>query len=243
MTPEDWRLLFEEWESVPLEYREKIETLLRETPKEKLAELFKRETYALRLYEKVVGRWVPPPPPPIGLGPEEKARLEDAYKRVFIEAAADWRGTLPALRDELANLQEELKEVPREKAFEAARTRIEDLARRLLPPPRPPEVARPPIPALITLPEPGVTTYICPVDGAPFISADPDTMYYIKAALRWFPKEYFEYCPEDQRKLMGWPPLEGIIQEGFEAGILPPMWARWLMRVAEAIKTAKGMPV
>jgi len=186
----------------------------------------------------------PPPPPPMGLTEEEKTRLEDAFKRIFIEAGADWRGSLPALRDESHRLQEELHDTPRPRAFEVARTRIEDLARRLLPPPRPwPEIVLPPIPAIITLPEPGVTTYICPVDGTTFISADPDTMYYVRAAMRWFPKEYFEYCPEDQKKLMGWPPLEGIIQEGFEAGILPPMWARWLMRVAEAIKTAKGLPI
>jgi len=186
----------------------------------------------------------PPPPPPMGLTPEEKTRLEDAFKRIFIEAGADWRGSLPALRDESHRLQEELRDIPRPRAFEVARTRIEDLARRLLPPPRPwPEIVLPPIPAIITLPEPGVTTYICPIDGIAFISADPDTMYYVRAAMRWFPKEYFEYCPEDQKKLMGWPPLEGIIQEGFEAGILPPVWARWLMRVAEAIKTAKGLPI
>ncbi|MEM2910857.1 MAG: hypothetical protein QXO01_07335 [Nitrososphaerota archaeon] len=240
MNVEDWRLLFEEWDLVPPEYRMKIEALFREKPKEKLAELFEREPYALRLYEKIVEKWVPPAPQ-FGLGSEEKAKLEDAYRRIFIEAGADWRGTLPAMRDEITVLEEELKTTPRPEAFKAARMRIEDLARSLLPPPKPPTPPLPAIPAVLTLPEPRAMTYICPIDGASFISADPETMYYVRGALRWFPREYFEYCPECQSKLMGWPPLESIIQEGFEAGLLPPVWARWLLHVAETIKSAKGV--
>jgi len=240
MSVNDWRVLFEEWDSVPLEYQEKIETLLREKPKEKLADLFEREPYALRLYEKIVEKWTPPAPL-LGLGPEERAKLEDAYKRVFIEAGVDWRGTLPAMRDEISNLVEELRTTPRPEAFNAARMSVEDLARRLIPPPKLPTPPLPAIPAVLTLPEPRAATSICPRDGEAFITTDPETMYYVRGALRWFPREYFEYCPECQRKHMGWPPLEAIIQEGFEAGLLPPLWARWLLRVAETIKSAKGV--
>lgn len=64
----NWERLYHEWDAVPSETKEKIERLLREKPKERLAELFEREPYAKRLYEKVVGKWVPPvkiPPPKV----------------------------------------------------------------------------------------------------------------------------------------------------------------------------------
>jgi len=50
----DWRTLHDEWEKVPEDARAKIQALFREKPKDKLAELFRREPSALLLYEKVV---------------------------------------------------------------------------------------------------------------------------------------------------------------------------------------------
>ena len=92
----------------------------------------------------------PPPPPPVGgLGPDEKRRLEDIFRRTFTEAGIPRlpAGAISAFRDELATLQEDLKEVPRERAFSLARRRIEDLALTFIPvrPPPPPPIAPPPV--------------------------------------------------------------------------------------------------
>ena len=59
----DWRALYESWDKVPEENKQLIEKLFREKPKEKLTELFEREPYAERVYEKAVGEWNPLPPP------------------------------------------------------------------------------------------------------------------------------------------------------------------------------------
>ncbi|MCS7120150.1 MAG: hypothetical protein RMJ07_03420 [Nitrososphaerota archaeon] len=56
----DWRAVYENWDLIPEEDRKLIEKLMREKPKEKLAELFRREPYAKMVYEKVVGVWGPP---------------------------------------------------------------------------------------------------------------------------------------------------------------------------------------
>ena len=91
----------------------------------------------------------PPPPPPTGLGPDEKRRLEDAFKRAFAEAGVTRLPpmALAAFRDELGSLQEELKDIPRERAFRLARRRIIDLAGTMIKPPvPPPPVAPPPTP-------------------------------------------------------------------------------------------------
>jgi len=50
----DWSTLREEWEKVSEEVRTKILAVFREKPKDKLAELFRREPSAMFLYEKVV---------------------------------------------------------------------------------------------------------------------------------------------------------------------------------------------
>ena len=50
----DWTSLQEEWETVSEDLRAKILALFREKPKDRLAELFRREPSALLLYEKVV---------------------------------------------------------------------------------------------------------------------------------------------------------------------------------------------
>jgi len=60
---------------------------------------------------------------------------DNLLKRIFIDAGVDWKGTLAAMRDEIANLIEELKTTSRPDAFRAARMDVDDLARRLLPTP------------------------------------------------------------------------------------------------------------
>ena len=87
----------------------------------------------------------PPPPPPSGLSKEQKTSLEDAFRRVFEEAGIT-RIPLATFRDELAALQEDMKDVERKRAFDLAYKRIVDLARSILPPRPPPVVAPPPAP-------------------------------------------------------------------------------------------------
>jgi len=60
----DWHAVYESWDAIPDENKELIVKLMREKPKEKLAELFSREPYAEKVYEKVVGKWQPPLPTP-----------------------------------------------------------------------------------------------------------------------------------------------------------------------------------
>lgn len=90
--------------------------------------------------------WIPPPPPAeTGLTKEQKTRLEDAYRRVLLEAGVT-RIPLAPFRDEMRVLQEDLEDVEREKAFRLAEGRIISLARTLIPrrPPPPPEERPPP---------------------------------------------------------------------------------------------------
>lgn len=87
----------------------------------------------------------PPPPPPMGLGPDEKKRLEDSFRRVFEEARIT-RIPIASFRDELAGLQEDLKDVERTRAFRLAYERIVGLARSLLPVRPPPPRVAPPAP-------------------------------------------------------------------------------------------------
>ncbi|MBS7614455.1 hypothetical protein KEJ18_01790 [Candidatus Bathyarchaeota archaeon] len=56
----DWRAVYENWDIIPEENKQLIKQLLKEKPKEKLAELFVREPYAKMVYEKVIGAWLPP---------------------------------------------------------------------------------------------------------------------------------------------------------------------------------------
>ena len=87
----------------------------------------------------------PPPPPPMGLGPDEKRRLEDSFRRVFEEAGVT-RIPMASFRDELAGLQEDLKEEERTRAFRLAYKQIVSLARSLLPVRPPPPRVAPPAP-------------------------------------------------------------------------------------------------
>lgn len=94
-----------------------------------------------------------PAPPPIekpqllGLSEEQKRRLEDAFKRVFEEAGIA-KIPMATFRDELARLEEDLKTVERERAFDLAYRQIVDVARSLIP-------TRPlPTPAPTLLPTP-----------------------------------------------------------------------------------------
>jgi len=62
----DWKKLYDEWDKVPDELKDKIRAAYREKSKEKLDELFKKEPDALKLYERIIGKWVPIPPlPPV----------------------------------------------------------------------------------------------------------------------------------------------------------------------------------
>lgn len=92
----------------------------------------------------------PPPPVPKGLTEEDKKRLEDLFKRVFIEAGVSYAGKLPAFRDMLRVLQEDLKEVPHPRALKLAEREVRDYAKSLIPykpppPPKPPVVRAVPI--------------------------------------------------------------------------------------------------
>ncbi len=53
----DWRAVYESWDQIPDKNKMLIEKLMREKPKEKLADLFSRQPYAKMVYEKVVGKW------------------------------------------------------------------------------------------------------------------------------------------------------------------------------------------
>jgi hypothetical protein len=74
----DWRALYESWDKVPEEKKKLIENLFREKPKEKLTELFEREHYAEMVYEKLVGKWKPLPPPEAQSPQEELTKKETA---------------------------------------------------------------------------------------------------------------------------------------------------------------------
>jgi len=157
-SPVDWRRLFGEWESVPAELKARILALFREKPKDKLADLFKREPDALRLYEKVVGRWVPPAPPapppkPVetGLRKENERLLESIFLTTLTEARVSpstARGYLHEFDVELHRLREELKDVPRDRAVRLAEDSVRAKAGDVLLRIPPPRVAPPP-PAIV----------------------------------------------------------------------------------------------
>ena len=81
----------------------------------------------------------PPPPPPMGLTEEDKTRLEDLFKRIFLEAGVSYVGKLPAFRDDLKTIQETYRDTPRPEAIRLAEIEVKELAARLIPykPPAP----------------------------------------------------------------------------------------------------------
>lgn len=81
--------------------------------------------------------------PPTGLTEENKHRLEDLFKRIFTEANESYVGKLAAFRDELAKLQEDLKDVERTRAVGLAEREITEMAKRLIPYKPPPPVPMP----------------------------------------------------------------------------------------------------
>jgi hypothetical protein len=89
---------------------------------------------------------LPPPRPPMGLTEEQKALLEDLFKSTFIEAGASYTGRMAEFRTELERLQQDLKDVPRDRAYDLAQRAITDLAKTLIPY-KPPTI---PIPTPIT---------------------------------------------------------------------------------------------
>ena len=92
--------------------------------------------------------WIPPPPPPpAGLTEEDKTRLEDLFKRIFLEAGVSYVGRLPAFRDELRTIQETYKDIPRSEAIRLAEIEVKELAARLIPYKPPPPI---PVPVPVT---------------------------------------------------------------------------------------------
>jgi hypothetical protein len=92
--------------------------------------------------------WIPPPPPPpAGLTEEDKTRLEDLFKRIFLEAGVSYVGRLPAFRDELRTIQETYKDIPHPEAIRLAEIEVKELAARLIPYKPPPPI---PVPVPIT---------------------------------------------------------------------------------------------
>jgi len=89
----------------------------------------------------------PPPPPPMGLTEEDKTRLEDLFKRIFLEAGVSYVGKLPAFRDDLKIMQETYKDTPRPEAIRLAEIEVKELAARLIPYKPPPPI---PVPVPVT---------------------------------------------------------------------------------------------
>lgn len=71
----DWKRIHNEWDKAPTELRETIKSLLKEMPYTELEKLFKQSPEAKAVYEKVIGRWVPPA--------EWSRELEKHLKDVF----------------------------------------------------------------------------------------------------------------------------------------------------------------
>jgi len=147
----------------------------------------------------------PPPPPPLppsGLSKAQKTSLEDAYRRVFEEAGIT-RIPMATFRDELAALQEDLKDVERERAFELAYRRIVNVARSILPA-RPPPVVAPPTPPA---PPPAV---------APAVEMLGPRKRIVETFTCWVP-ECLELCTLDQdlmRRVTIVPVLKAITTRG-----------------------------
>jgi len=92
----DWYAVYESWDTIPDENKNLIVKLMREKPREKLAELFSREPYAEKVYEKVVGKWQPPLPTPkpsahdttvVPTPPTERVPQKEAVAPVAVAAA------------------------------------------------------------------------------------------------------------------------------------------------------------
>ena len=159
---------------------------------------------------------VPPPPPPkveMGLGSDEKRRLEDIFRRIFAEARLPRlpAGAMSTFRDELARLQEDLVEVARKRAFELAERRIIEVARTFIPlrppPPRPP----PPAVIRVEIPaerprEPTFETRTCWIGGEAFTHDIDLEMRLRKPVMRGrfaadppalgLPEEFYHLCSE-----------------------------------------------
>ncbi len=119
----DWKKLEDQWGEVPLELKAKISTLFRETAKEKLAELFKREPDAQRVYERVIGTWTPPLP------------LKDILWDKFSERLSA-KGLDPErFRLEFEADYEVVKELRREHAQRTIERKAEEIAAREVGPP------------------------------------------------------------------------------------------------------------
>jgi len=85
----DWRAVYESWDTIPDENKTLIVKLMRQKPKEKLAELFGREPYAQMVYEKVVGKWQPPLPSPAPNVPQVAAVPQPAIEIVHQKETAE----------------------------------------------------------------------------------------------------------------------------------------------------------
>jgi len=121
--PVDWKKLADEWHKVSAELAGKIETILREKPKEKLAELFEKEPDAQRVYERVIGTWTPPPP------------LKDILWGKFSESLRA-KGLDPErFRSEFEADYEEVKELRRNHAERTIERKAAEIARREVGPP------------------------------------------------------------------------------------------------------------
>ncbi|MDI6814169.1 MAG: hypothetical protein QMD10_11625 [Desulfitobacteriaceae bacterium] len=160
--PIDWKKLLAEWDTVPADLKRRIEALFREKPKDKLAELFKREPDAIPLYEHVTGvKWVPPPV----LTDREVELLWADFSRKLMDASIDptpYRKDFDAVIDRSKGFDENEQAVAR-KAEEIIRIAKPP------PPPKPPPPVIPPVP-----PKPPLAprirrfeTFKCWVEGCP----------------------------------------------------------------------------
>lgn len=182
---------------------------------------------------------------PLGLRPEDEEQLKDAFRAELMRGGLspiEARSYDEVFRDDFRALTEDLKEVPHGRAKELARSHLAGSVRALLEarakakPPVP--VAPPEVPRMEALPEPRAVRKICPLCGKSFVSADAETLWWVRSILP-IVREYFELCPYHQKERMGYPPPEDLIQEAVEAGLYPPVTTRFLSRVAEVLKAAK----
>jgi hypothetical protein len=108
------------------------------------------------IMEEVKKPAAPPPGPPLGLREEQKHLLEGVFKRV-LEQAGVKEIPLATFQHELAELQEELQTVERDRAYDMAYRRIVDLAESLIPKiPRMPTFIPPTAPPPPRAPAPSV---------------------------------------------------------------------------------------
>ena len=139
----DWKRIHNEWDKAPSELRETTKSLLKEMPYDELEKLFKQSPDAKAVYEKVIGKWVPP----AEWSRELERYLRDVFSATLTRGLPDEgiKGIsptryLPEFRDELSHIktlrtEEEMRRYVEGLAKEILRREIVPIVKPVILPP------------------------------------------------------------------------------------------------------------